>query len=166
MTDKKMVTKTVDQMIKQLSDDPSTRFSKSDFQTLVYAILADKDFKAKKYLLRNGDLTEVDVDINAGMEKFLDKILKHAGMTDPSERSQIIDTFEYGVRDIEWVSDAVDEAMTIYTDCGKNMRMFRDKMLQLTITKMVRSGKYAGKVTYKKTVVDRAAAISKRKESK
>ena len=31
-----------------------------------------------------------------------------------------------------------------------------------TIKKMVRSGKYDGKITYKKTVVDRALAIEKK----
>ena len=164
MSDKKEVVKSVDQMIKQLKENPSTRFSKSDFQALIYAVLADKDFKAKKYLLRNDKLVEDDLDINMGLYKFMDKLLKHAGMTDSVTRAKMTDTFEYGIRDIEWVGDAVDEAMYIYSDCGKNMRMFRDKMLQLTITKMVRSGKYAGKITFKKTVVDRAAQLEKRKK--
>ena len=59
-------------------------------------------------------------------------------------------------------ADAVDEAMYQYSECGKNMRMFRDKMLQLSVKKMTRSGKSAGKITYKKSVVDRALALQKR----
>ncbi|MDE6040943.1 MAG: hypothetical protein K2F99_05145, partial [Muribaculaceae bacterium] len=71
--------------------------------------------------------------------------------------------FEYGPRDVEWVTDAIDEATWIYTECGKNMRMFRAKMLQLTIQKMARSGKYDGKITYKKKVVDRMLDMEKRR---
>lgn len=163
MNDTKMVNKTVAELIDELKQNPSTRFSKSDFQTLVFGILSDKTFKAKKYLLRGDAIIEEDVDISAGLRRFLDKLLKHAGVAESSERADIIEAFEYSPKDIEWVTDAVDEAMAIYSDCGKNMRMFRTKMLQLTVTKMVRSGKYEGKVTYKKAVVDRAAALEKRK---
>ena len=60
-----------------------------------------------------------------------------------------------------WSIDCVDEAMAIYTDCGKNMRMFRDKMLQLTIRKIKRTGAHEGKWTYKKTVMDRMAKMKK-----
>ena len=67
---------------------------------------------------------------------------------------------------MEWVSDAVDEAMFIYTECGKNLRIFRDKMLNLSVKKMTRSGKYNGKVTYKKAVVDRMLALQKRQSKK
>ena len=162
MSEKKNVSYAVSSIVEELKKNPSARFSKSDFQILVYGILSDKDFKVKKYLLRNDALVEDEVDIGAGMTKFLDKLLKHAGVSESSERAKIIDGFEYGPRDIEWVTDAVDEAMYQYTECGKNMRMFRDKMRQLTIKKMVRSGKYDGKITYKKTVVDRALAIEKK----
>lgn len=162
MSEKKNVSYAVSSIVEELKKNPSARFSKSDFQILVYGILSDKDFKAKKYLLRNDALVEDEIDIGAGMTKFLDKLLKHAGVSESSERTKIIDGFEYGPRDIEWVTDAVDEAMYQYTECGKNMRMFRDKMRQLTIKKMVRSGKYDGKITYKKTVVDRALAIEKK----
>lgn len=159
--ERKVVAKTVDELITELKENPSTRFSKTDYQMLVYSILSDKDFKAKKYLLRHGAFVEEDLDISGGLYKFLDKLLKHAGVTDSDERENIIETFDYNPKDVEWISDAVDEAMHIYTECGKNMRLFRSKMLQLTITKMVRSGKYAGKVTYKKSVVDRAASLEK-----
>lgn len=162
MSDKKNVSVSVAAMIEDLKKNPSSRFSKSDFQMLVYGVLADKEFKAKKWLLKNDQLVEDSTDIEGGLRKFMDKLLKHAGVTKDSERAAIIDSFEFGARDVEWVSDAVDEAMYIYTECGKNMRMFRDKMRQLTIKKMVRSGKYDGKITYKKTVVDRALAIEKK----
>ena len=164
MSDRKIVNSSVDEIVKELKSNPSSRFSKSDFQTLVFAILSDKNFKAKKYVLRNDEMVEDEADINQAMLKFLDKLLKHTGISNPNQRAEILDTFEYGSRDLEWVSDAVDEATAIYTDCGKNMRMFRDKMLQLTIKKITRTGKYDGKITYKKSVLDRAAALSKRQK--
>ena len=166
MAENKKVTKTVDAIVKDIRANPSARFSKTDFQTLVYAILADKDFKAKKYLLRNDEFVEQEVDINGAMGKFLDKLLRHAGLENAAERAKVIDSFDYGLRDIDWVSDAVDEAMYIYSEAGKNMKVFRDKMLQLAIQKMERSGKYAGKVTYKKTVIDRLNQLNKRREHK
>ena len=166
MSDRKAVNASVEAFVEELRKNPSNRFSKADFQMLVFSVLADKDFKAKKYILRGDELLESEYSISAGMAKFMDKLLKHAGVDSSAERTQIIDSFDYGPRDIEWVTDAVDEAMYAYTECGKNMRMFRDKMIQLTIKKMVRSGKYDGKITYKKTVVDRALAIQKRNASK
>lgn len=162
MSDKKTIKVTVNNIVEDLKKNPSKRFSKSDFQTLVYGILSDEDFKAKKFLLKNTDIQEEEYSINDGMNKFLDKLLKHAGMTDVNERGKIIESFEYNSKDIEFITDAVDEAMYQYSECGKNMRMFRDKMLQLTIKKMIRSGKYNGKITYKKMVMDRAAMLAKK----
>ena len=152
----------VAKMVEELKKNPSARFSKSDFQGLVYAILADKDFDTKKYVIKNDEMVEVHSSMNAAMAKFMDKLLKHAQMSDSTERARVIESFEFGPRDIEWIADAVDEAMSQYSECGKNMRMFRDKMLQLSVKKMVRSGKSAGKITYKKSVVDRALALQKR----
>ena len=152
----------VAKMVEELKKNPSARFSKSDFQGLVYAILADKDFDTKKYVIKNDEMVEIHSSMNAAMSKFMDKLLKHAQMSDSTERARVIESFEFGPRDIEWIADAVDEAMYQYSECGKNMRMFRDKMLQLSVKKMVRSGKSAGKITYKKSVVDRALALQKR----
>ena len=163
MSDAKKVKARVEDIVSALKKNPSARFSKSDFQTLLYGVLSDPDFKSHKVVLHNDDLVEELVDMGSGMRKFLHKVLQHAGVNKEAERSAIIDTFEYGPRDIEWVSDAVDEAMSIYVDCGKNMKIFRDKMLQLSFKKMTRSGKYDGKVTYKKTVVDRAIALERRR---
>ena len=161
-SEKKLVGASVDALIDELKKNPSTRFSKSDYQMLVYAVLSDKDFKAKKYVIRNDKMFEETMDHRAAMLRFLDKLLKHAGFSNVDQRQNLLDTFEYNSRDLEWVSDAVDEAMAIYTDCGKSMRVFREKMLQLSVRKIVRSGKYAGKVTYKKSVVDRALTLEKR----
>lgn len=149
----------VSEIVEKLKKDPSSRFSKGDFQTLVYAVLSDEDFKAKKYLIQNSDLQVGDVSIGDGMKKFLDKVLKHAGMSDSAERSKVIDTFEYSPKDIEWVTDAVDEAMHIYTECGKNMRMFRQKMLQLAVKKITRSD---GRLGYRKVVTDRSKNLAKK----
>ncbi len=163
-TEKKAVEMTVQYIISELKKNPSSRFSKSDYQTLIWAILADKSFKAKKYVIKNDEIFEVDVGIDSGMFKFLDKLLKHAGVTDTNERARIIEGFEYTPRDVEWIADAVDEAMYIYTESGKNMKVFRNRMLELSFRKMIRTGKYAGKVGYKKTVVDHAAQLAKKKK--
>lgn len=165
MADKKTsVNICVKELVEELQKNESSRFSKNDFQMLVFAVLADKDFRAKKYLLKNDEILEEEIEFNSAMRKFLDKLLRHAGMSDASERAAVIESFEYSAKDVEWVTDAVDEAMYIYSECDKNMRMFRDKMLQLTIRKMKRSGKYDGQVTYRKMVLDRAAALNKKKK--
>lgn len=163
-TSKKIVATTVAEIVEELKANPSKRFSKSDYQTLVFGVLSDKNFKAKKYLLRNDGIVEEETNYNQAMNKFLDKLLKHAGMSSPAEREAVLDSFEFSSKDMEWIIDAVDEAMWIYSECDKNVRIFRDKMLQLTVKKMVRSGKYNGKVTYKKMVLDRAAALEKKKK--
>lgn len=145
----------VAKMVEDLKANPSARFSKSDFQALVYGVLADKDFNAKKYLFKNGDLQIEEYCINDAMKKFMDKLLKHAGMDDSKERSNVIDSFVYGPRDVEWVSDAVDEAMAIYVENGKSMRIFRDRMLTLSFKQITRTGKYAGQTSYKKSVLSK-----------
>lgn len=151
----------VEKIVDEIKKGDSARFSKTDFQILVFGILADKDFKAKKYLLKKDGIQEEEVSYNDAMRKFLDKLLKHAGISESAEREGILDSFEYSYKDMEWIIDCVDEAMTIYTDCGKNMRMFRDKMLQLTIRKIKRTGAHEGKWTYKKTVLDRVSKMKK-----
>lgn len=150
---------TVQTMIEELKTDSSTRFSKTDFQCLVYAILSDPNFKAKRYLIRSDTPNkECSVDFNRAMYKFMDRLLKHAGMLDSKERAAVIDTFEYGPRDVEWIVDAVDEAMYIYTECDKNMHLFRNKMLNLSIRKMTRKD---GKESYKKAVMNRSLEARK-----
>ena len=157
----------VNELVEKLSKESADgvkRFSKSDYRDLVFAVLADEDFKAKKYLLRKDEIIEEEVSYNAAMRKFMDKLLKHAGLSDSSERQNVLDTFEYSPKDVEWVCEAVDEAMTLYVDSGKSMRVFRDKMHILGYSKMIRSGKHAGKYGYKKTVIDRAADLAKKKK--
>lgn len=161
-SEKKAMEMTVENIISEMKKNPTSRFSKSDFQTLIWGILSDKDFKAKKYVIKNNEIFEADAGIDSGMFKFMDKLLRHAGMTDSSERARIIETFEYTPKDVEWIADAVDEAMFIYSECGKNMKIFRNKMLELSLRKMVRSGKNAGKVGYKKSVIDHAAQLAKK----
>lgn len=157
------VKKTVDQFVEELKKNPSNRFSKGDFQMLVYYILADSTFKSKKFMVRGDQILEDETSISDAMKKFMNKLLKHAGVSKEDERVAIIESFDLRIQDIDWVIDAVDEAMFIYTECGKNMRLFRAKMLQLTIQKMVRTGRYDGKITYKKKVVDRALDMARRK---
>ena len=155
MADEVKVSTLVDKVIEDLKKNTSARFSKSDFQSLVYAVLQDPNFKVEKYMIKADEIIKSDHSVNAEMRKFLDKLLKHAGMTKPEERDAIIDSFAYGVNDISWVVDAVDEAMYQYSECGKNMRIFRDKLRQLSFKKVERTGKHAGKIGYKKTVADK-----------
>lgn len=164
---KRAVEKSVSKLMEKLKTDGNSRFSKGDFQGLVYAVLSDPEFQAKKYLLKVNEIIETEFCINDGMRKFLDKLLKHAGLSDAAERDKVIDSFEYGARDVEWVTDAVDEAMNIYcNDCGKNMRMFRNAMLQLAVKRIVRTGKFDGKPSYKKSVIDLQANLEKSKKKK
>lgn len=162
----KVVKNTVDDIIRDIKANPSKRFSRGDFQTLVYAVLADKDFKAEKWIQKGDELISDTYSINAGMRKFLNKVLKHAGFTDTVQRDHLIDTFEYSPKDIEFVVDAVEEAMYQYAEADKNLWLFRDKMLRMSVKKIVRTGKYEGQITYKKSVSDRKAALEKRKAAK
>lgn len=157
----KTIEANVEKIVEEIRNGESARFSKTDFQILVYGILADKNFKAKKYLLKKDGIQEEETSYCEAIRKFLDKLLKHAGIAESAEREAILDSFDYSYKDMEWIIDCVDEAMAIYTDCGKNMRMFRDKMLQLTIRKIKRTGAHEGKWTYKKTVMDRMAKMKK-----
>jgi len=152
------------EMLSELEQDPGTAFSRTKYQALVYAILSDPDFKAKKILLRHGELVEVDHSIHDRFVRFLDKFLKHAGVTDRSERRELIESFEMTPRDTEWFTDAVDEAIYQYMECGKNMRLFQDRMLRLTIKKIRRTGSHEGEVSYKKSVVDRRKRLQKESE--
>lgn len=152
------------EMLRELSEDPSTMYSRTKYQALVYGILADPDFKAKKILMHHGELVEVDYSIHEKFIRFLDKFLKHAGVTERSERMQIIESFEMTPKDTEWFTDAVDEAIYQYMECGKNMRLFQDRMLRLTIKKIRRTGSHKGEVSYKKSVVDRRKRLQKESE--
>lgn len=156
----------VNAIVEELKIDGTTRFSKADFQSLVFAVLSDKTFDAKRYFINNDELVEDPTNVSAGFYKFMDKLLKHAGVSSASERESIIETFEYTPRDVEWVADCVDEAMWLYAEAGKNMRLFRGKAVQLSIRKMERSGKYGKRLTYKKSIMDRALALKKRKDKK
>lgn len=151
----------VENMLTELKNNPSKRFSKTDFQNLIYAILMDDEYMAKTYLTRANGILEEGKNYRAAMLKFLDKLLKHAGMSDSSERQKVLNTFEFGYRDVEWIADAVDEATYQYVEAGKNMRVFRDKLIQLTLKKAVRTGKQAGKITYKRTINDRTGMLNK-----
>lgn len=153
----------VEKVMEDLKKNDSPRFSKGDFQTLVYAIMQDPNFKVEKFVIKGDEIVKSEYSVNSEMRKFLDKLLKHAGMTKPEERESVIDTFAYGVNDIAWVTDAVDEAMYIYLESGKNLRVFRDKLRQLTLKRVERGNEGEKTVNYKKSVVDKERALLKRK---
>lgn len=153
----------VDKVVEDLKNNESSRFSKSDFQALVFAVLQDPNYKLEKFVIKGDEIIKSKHSVNADMRKFLDKLLKHAGMSKPEERESVIDSFAFGVNDISWVTDAVDEAMWLYSESGKNMRIFRDKLRQVSLKKITRTGKHEGKIGYKKSVADKEAALAQRR---
>lgn len=166
MDDRSELQRGVDSLVEELRANGTARFSKADFQMLVFAVLSDRNFDAKRYFINNDELVEDPTCVSAGFYKFMDKLLRHAGVSSSDERESIIDTFEYTPRDVEWIADCVDEAMWLYTETGKNMRLFRGKAVQLSIRKMERSGKHGDRLTYRKSVMDRALALRKRRKDK
>lgn len=161
---KKVVTKTVAELLKELKQSKSTKFSKGDFETLTHAILSDPTFKARKLIFKAGEMLIEEKDIRSGMILFLEKLLKHAGMKNDEERKQIVESFKFTEKDVRFVTDTVEEAMYLYVESGKHMRMFREKSLQLAIKKIDRTGKYEGKKTFKKTVKDKEYEMLKLKK--
>lgn len=151
---KKFAVKTVADLVNSMKNSKSTKFSKGDFEALAHAILSDDTFKAKRLIFKAGEMITEEKDIRGAMKLFLEKLLKHAGMKNEDERKQIVDTFKFTEKDIKFVTDTVEEAMYMYVESGKNMRMFRDKALQLAIKKIPRTGKYEGRKTFKKSVKD------------
>lgn len=150
----------VEEVMRDIAEDVaekhSTRFSKTEFEALFYAVLSDPDFNVKKWLLRNKKLVESYYSVNKSMKKFLKKLLIHAGIDDEKQLNMIIETFEYKESDVRFMSEAVDEAMFLYLESGKCMHIFRDKLNRLALKKAKKaSGKYAGKLTYRRTIIAR-----------
>lgn len=152
-------------MLEGMTSPNSTKFNKAEFQNLVYSIMVDDQFKIKKFMVKAGEVIEDDYSVYDAFVKFLDKFLKHAGMVDAGEREAVIDSFECTSKDVEWVSEAVDEAMFLYTESGKNLRVFRDKMRQLTLKKIDRHGEHEGRYSYRKMVSDKVELLLRARES-
>lgn len=163
MNEKKLVKKCVKEVISDINNNDSKRFSKGDFQLLVYAVLSDPDFKMEKWIMSGGDLVKIEDSVNEKMKKFLHKILKHAGVTDTTQRDALIESFEFEPRDIDFVIDAVQEAMWQYSEADKPIWVFQDKMRRLALKRIKRTGKFEGQISYKKSVSDRQKAINERK---
>ena len=48
---------TVNELVERLqADDKTKRFSRADYRDLVFAVLSDDTFKAKKYLFRQDEM--------------------------------------------------------------------------------------------------------------
>ena len=53
---------TVNELVERLqADDKTKRFSRVDYRDLVFAVLSDDTFKAKKYLFRKDEMFEEEV---------------------------------------------------------------------------------------------------------
>lgn len=146
----------MDMIAEDVAEKHTTRFSKAEFEALFYAVISDPDFNVKKYLLRNKKLVESYYSVNHSMKKFMKKLLNHAGIEDEKQVNMIIKSFDYNTSDIRFMTDAVDEAMFLYLESGKCMHIFRDKLNRLALKKVKKaSGKYAGKPTYRRTLICR-----------
>ena len=66
----KTIEANVEKIVEEIRNGESARFSKTDFQILVYGILADKNFKAKKYLLKKDGIQEEETSYYEAIRKF------------------------------------------------------------------------------------------------
>lgn len=146
---------TVDELLKKITENGSKKFSKADYQLLTYAIISDKTFKTKKFFIKANELVEESGSVAESMDAFLNQFLKHVGIGSEEERQSIIDSFEFSPKMVDFMQDLIEEAMHQYLEAGKSLKIFKDKKLQLTLKKIVRTGKYEGQKTYKKSVVDK-----------
>lgn len=146
--------KQVKEVVAKLKANKSTRFSTSEYRELIYALIKDDTHTAKKFALKGTEIIEEDFSISADARKFFKKLLKHAGLKSDDEINQIIDTFEYSPNDLAFIADCVDEAIHIYTDLGKTVKLMKDGMSRVSIKRVERSGKYAGEITYRRSIQD------------
>ncbi len=158
---KQKVQLTVNELVEKIKNNGSAKFSKADFQLMVYAIVSDKEFKAKKFFIRANELVEEEGSIAAAMDEFLNQFLKHVGISSEDERAGIIDSFEISPKMVDFMRDLVEEATYQYLESGKSMKLFKEKKLQLTLKKIIRTGKYEGQQTFKKSVVDKEVQVIK-----
>lgn len=159
--------KKVADVVAKINSNKSTRFSRGEYAELIYALIQDDTHVFEKFVLKGAEITKDDKSLSDDAKKFFRKLLKHAGLKTDEEISAVIDTFEYSPKDVEWISDIVDEAVRIYTECGKSVVMMKDSLRRLTLKKVTRTGKFDGQITYHRTVKDlkRSAEKSKAKHA-
>ena len=158
--------KKVADVLAKINSNKSARFSRSEYMELVYALIQDDTHTFKKFALKGDQITEDGESLSAAARKFFTKLLKHAGLKTEEEINSVLDTFEYSPKDVEWISDLVDEAVRIYTDSGKSVVLMKDALRRLTLKKVERTGKFNGQITYRRTVKDLPRAAEKAKSKK
>lgn len=146
--------KKVTDVIAKLKANNSSRFSKSEYTELIYALINDNEHVFEKFALKGGEITKDGESLCKSARKFFTKMLKHAGVKTEDEINAILDTFEYSPKDLEWISEIVDEATRIYTESGKSVMLMKDSIRKVTLRKVERTGKYAGEITYRRGVKD------------
>lgn len=146
--------KKVADVVAKIKAGKSTRFSEAEYRELIYALICDNEHTFEQFALKGGEITKDEKNLSKEARKFFSKMLKHAGLKSEEEIEAVLDTFEFSPKDLEWVSDIVDEAVRIYTDCGKSVSMMKKSIRSLSLKKVERSGKYAGQVTYQRKVRD------------
>lgn len=158
--------KKVADVVAKIQSNKSARFSRGEYMELIYALIQDDTHTFKKFALKGDQITEDGETLSASARKFFSKLLKHAGLKTEEEINSVLDTFEYSPKDVEWISDIVDEAIRIYTDSGKSVVVMKDALRRLTLKKVERTGKFNGQITYRRTVKDLPRAAEKAKSKK
>lgn len=158
--------KKVADVVAKINSNKSARFSRGEYTELIYALIQDDSHTFKKFALKGDQITEDGETLSRSARKFFSKLLKHAGLKTEEEINSVLDTFEYSPKDVEWISDIVDEAIRIYTDSGKSVVVMKDALRRLTLKKVERTGKFNGQITYRRTVKDLPRAAEKAKNKK
>lgn len=157
----------VKDMEDKLRNNPSTRFSQSDFEELIYALIKDNSHKIKNHQIKKLEIVSEDgTSVSDDARAFFKKLLKHSGINNEEEMDVLIDTFEYRPKDLAWISKCFNEAIRIYTDCGKSAKMMTNSMISLSIKKVVRTGKYDGEETYKRSVGSLKRSLERMKKAR
>lgn len=155
--------KKVAEVVAKIKANKSTRFSKSEYSELIYALILDDTHTFEKFALKGTEISKDNASLTEGARKFFKKLLKHAGLKSDEEINAVLDSFEFSPKDVEWIAEVVDEAIRIYTDAGKSVTVMKDAMRKLSLKKVQRTGKYDGQITYKRSVKDLEKAAERAK---
>lgn len=110
------------------------RYVADEFKQLFLAVIIDKDHKAAKIKIKNGEKFVTHENIAEGFEKMADFILKEGGVSSAEERAAILDRIEMKADMLEWAKDATEEALWQYANSGKYAKLFSNKELVLQFT--------------------------------
>jgi hypothetical protein len=154
----------VKDLVQEYKDSGSKRFKLKEFELLFYAVLTDDTHLAKKlsYDYKQCIKTESEVSYKKLMDEFLDLAYKHAGHG-AKEREDLIASYVYKPKDINFLLGALEEAESLQVESGKALKKWAEKEIGLMVQKYTKTGKYEGMTGYKKKIEDREAKLAKAK---